>query len=1056
MGIAEVGNPDLEGSHMDSLTVLMSTISATKVWKEIDGKVVAEPYGRARHFDAHKLPLAGFGDLISALHALETKRTSFVIRGALKDESNCKNVMRRIHGSDAPFKTKPRRCICIDLDDLDLPPHWSDFNNHTVDIVRHATTFLPSEFAKANCWWQFSSSMGMKPGIRLHLWYWLDRAIDEGEAKAWLADYPVDLALYNPVQPHYIAKPIFEDGIADPVTVRSGLLDPDRKMAEAVAVPDRFPTSTTIHSSRNSIGVRSSTYVASREVIRDANGVVVDGREWWLYLQSLEACRRLQARGTDLATVDAKALADETWALFEDTTDLSDRRWTYAEAYEKAGYRVHDIADGWRPSSESNVPRLIPDIEPYYQLDPSPLEEAERELGSVLDSFFKALAAGKKPRLALNVTMGLGKTRQTAEHIASFFQTYRKANIELYVPRHDLGSEIAEKLRELASDKFDVVQVRGRKHHDEDGVVMCARYDSVVAQMESHGISVTPNACYRNDAEKCRYYDDCPYWDQFRPRANGVVRIMPHAYLALPRMSTLPKPDLVVVDEGPLPSLHKKHQVPLSNVASHFAKEGSISLGNIMSGALRNGQPLLQAIRDAGFDSNALDALEFDYGRGVFTPGASDGSLTTAAANLDLRYARDLKALQTVLAEELDAHKTNAEATRIRYHAGFDAAFVDLISKPSIPFGIPLLLLDGTGNPLITSRVFGCVEFKQVEAEPRAFVTQIYDRTGSNQFWSGDKHATELTIVANARAGFGHKVLVVGSKELADSLRGSNLHANVSVAHFNAVRGTNEFESCDTVIIAGRNQPPSADVDALARAVFWKDDEPLACEKAASFDAVNERLPMEARGYAVWGNQSACGVEVPAFTDPRIEAVHAQLREAETIQAIERLRLVRANRPKRVLILSNLPLPIPVHQVCRWDELMPDALDEILAETGFVTLSPTHLYALQPNRFKSLDAAKKALQRWTAHLGYQDSLYRGSLLEVTYRFLKDGKPHGRAASAFVSQRSEDGVTSSISRDTINDLLARYFAKTSLSQNGAELTDVKFFRWAENSTENNSD
>ena len=921
----------------------------------------------------------------------------------------------------------------------------ADYNAHALDVVKHAVTHLPPEFATANCWWQFSSSMGMKPGIRLHLWYWLHRAIDENEAKTWLASYPVDLALYNPVQPHYVAKPVFEDGIADPVTARSGLLDPTKTMSDTVAVPNSFPPINANRPSRGAVGVRGTTFAASREIIRDAQGLVVDGREWWLYLQSIEACRVIQAKGTDLATVNAKALADTTWELFATTTDLSDGRWTYSDAYEKAAYRVQDIAHGWRPSSQSNVPTLIPDIQPYYQLDPKPLYVAEAELAKHLDGFFTDLVAGKTPRLALNVTMGLGKTHQTAERVAVYIKTRPTTNVELYVPRHDLAAEIVERIRALAADAFDVIQVRGRSHHDEDGVLMCARYDAVVKQMVEHGISVTPNACYRSPTEKCQYYDRCPYWEQFRRKRQGTVRVMPHAYLALPRVKSLPDPDLVIIDEGPLPSLHRKHQVPLNKVWSHFSTVDGSSVGEVLTGALRNDQPVLKALRDAGFGSDTLKQLEFDHGRGVFTPGASDDTLNNAARKLDLRYARDLGALRDVLVQELEAHPTRDEATRVRYHAGFDAAFVNVVAEPSIPENVPLLLLDGTGNQTITASLFRGVGFAEVEGEPIAFVSQVYDRIGSNTFWSDDKHADELAVVANARAGFGHKVLVVGFKELADKLRSKSLHANVSVGHFNAIRGTNDYEDCDTVIIAGRNQPPATEVEALARAVFWKDDTPLVVDNAAALDAVNARLPTEARGYSVWGDRPACGVDVYAFSDERTEAVHSQLREAETMQAIERLRLVRAQERKRVLILSNLPLPLPVHQVCRWDDLVPETFDVIIAETGWITLSPIHLYALHSSRFKNKVAMAKALQRWENHFGYQDSLYRGSMLEVTYRLLRDGRPDGKRAKALVAQQSDDGHMALLSESAISDLLTAAFIESLLAPGGVHIDGIEFSR-----------
>ena len=49
-------------------------------------------------------------------------------------------------------------------------------------------------------------------------------------------------------------------------------------------------------------------------------------------------------------------------------------------------------------------------------------------------------------------------------------------------------------------------------------------------------------------------------------------------------------------------------------------------------------------------------------------------------------------------------------------------------------------------------------------------------------------------------------------------------------------------------------------------------------------------------------SHTAAAITVPAFSDPRIKAVQKQIREAETVQAIARLRLVWADYQKRVFL----------------------------------------------------------------------------------------------------------------------------------------------------------
>ena len=49
-----------------------------------------------------------------------------------------------------------------------------------------------------------------------------------------------------------------------------------------------------------------------------------------------------------------------------------------------------------------------------------------------------------------------------------------------------------------------------------------------------------------------------------------------------------------------------------------------------------------------------------------------------------------------------------------------------------------------------------------------------------------------------------------------------------------------------------------------------------------------------------------------------------QIREAEMIQAIDRLRLIHSPRKKTICILRNIPLGIPVDQLVKWRQLGGD------------------------------------------------------------------------------------------------------------------------------------
>jgi hypothetical protein len=105
---------------------------------------------------------------------------------------------------------------------------------------------------------------------------------------------------------------------------------------------------------------------------------------------------------------------------------------------------------------------------------------------------------------------------------------------------------------------------------------------------------------------------------------------------------------------------------------------------------------------------------------------------------------------------------------------------------------------------------------------------------------------------------------------------------------------------------------------------------------------------------------------VRVHPDWRVQAVVEQVREAEMVQAVDRLRLIHSEREKTVYILCNIPLDIPVDELVTWRELAgDDRLAEALAlceENGWdaLPLAPEKLSEL----FPELWGTEKAAERW--------------------------------------------------------------------------------------------
>ena len=138
------------------------------------------------------------------------------------------------------------------------------------------------------------------------------------------------------------------------------------------------------------------------------------------------------------------------------------------------------------------------------------------------------------------------------------------------------------------------------------------------------------------------------------------------------------------------------------------------------------------------------------------------------------------------------------------------------------------------------------------------------------------------------------------------------------------------------------------------RAIFGNSGNPL------SYDDL-ENLTSD--GVEYWfSNRSPhtpAAITILSFSDPRIAAVQKQIWEAETVQAIARLRLVWAEYQKRVFLLSNLPVEMPVDHLIEFNDLMPDRLEMELIKTGDLPLTPLGLEKMRPDLEMSKEAAKK-------------------------------------------------------------------------------------------------
>jgi hypothetical protein len=93
--------------------------------------------------------------------------------------------------------------------------------------------------------------------------------------------------------------------------------------------------------------------------------------------------------------------------------------------------------------------------------------------------------------------------------------------------------------------------------------------------------------------------------------------------------------------------------------------------------------------------------------------------------------------------------------------------------------------------------------------------------------------------------------------------------------------------------------------------------------------------------------------------DPRCQVVLEQVREAEMVQAIDRVRPIFNHR--RVFVLNNLPLDLTVDRVMTWPEMRPSRLVRAFARHGVLPLSPADLTRCFSDLFKDVKTAENAI-----------------------------------------------------------------------------------------------
>lgn len=1027
----------------DSVTILRAHDErrmAKRFTVATNGAIAKRDYDSAKLFTAESRPVCGIGDLHRLLVELEADPCACVIRAAPAEGVDLSRVRRKKAGPGAPFTETPRRWFMVDVDGVALPAATSiladppDAAQAVLDMLTAAVPELEGVAAII----QFSSSAGLnelaeaeeaaglpprwrdvaKPGVSAHAWFWLTEACGEAELKRWsdavnaATGYKlIDTATTRTVQPHFVAAPIFGQGLRDPLAGRRTLFIPGAVDAATLKIPELKPRSYadeagegTAHGGRGYAGH-----------LADIGGV--DG----FRAPMLRAVAAFVA--TNRPEPDLAALRRDIHARIE-AADPGGRSQAVLDDYAGRGL---DQMIAWTLDREAEKRAAEADERRAAQADPTfpnrgvPLVEAQAQADTALMRFADRMRDGGKPELLLQLTVGGGKTEAVIRNAPELLRAARDGGREgalvYLVPRHDLGAELVERFADAHPD-LSVRTWRGLDAPDpaRQGSKMCLDSDLPTAAAAAGLSHTTPCVA-------CPLKGECGYKRQQQQR--GEVVLMAHHGAFHTKPASIPAAAMVVVDEAfmgaAMVGTDADSRLALAvgeldddrtGAVTGLERQRLLFLRRLMRDvlqALEVGGLLRQAFTEAGLTVEAAEEWQRLEWRtkpaepnlqGVVDRGGILEKLREAkAAGFNRRrailakFVRDLlagNAARSVHAELVDGGTAVAFAWR--------EDFAEWIADA------PKLVLDATTASDVVRLWSPALEVETIEVEaPLQRVRQVVGAEfGRAKFTSNPgnvRRLADLVVVELAEAV--GEVLVVAQVVVEALLRRElerrfgEIPARLHLAHHGGLTGMNQWSAVEHVLVVGRPAMNRQAGERLAEIMRGAAVEVVADGEAAHWPTVTG-------GIRMWDGTGR-PVRQPRHEDPLVEGLRWTITEGAVLQAVGRGRGVR--RRVRVTLMAELALPLTVATVETWDEAQPDRFTVAAAEAALtgkaLPLAAADLAAVRSDLFETA----KAVTRYAEERKYPPQSLIGTLYKrlggvIPCRYRKVGG-RGPASMALV-------------------------------------------------------
>jgi hypothetical protein len=198
---------------------------------------------------------------------------------------------------------------------------------------------------------------------------------------------------------------------------------------------------------------------------------------------------------------------------------------------------------------------------------------------------------------------------------------------------------------------------------------------------------------------------------------------------------------------------------------------------------------------------------------------------------------------------------------------------------------VPVLILDA-GADLGINRLFWGDRLENVPAriQCNAHVVQVKGKGCSRQSITGCSRDGQR--LSDAKAGEAKRLqdelvewidslpgsVAVNTNKPVEKLLAPKLCVGIKIGHFDTLRGRNQWQDCETIVVIGRDQPPPNAIEEDARGLYGDDDKPLLL--TGGYGKERRLVRMSGPGRTVVSN-------VVAHADPRVQADLETYRERE-------------------------------------------------------------------------------------------------------------------------------------------------------------------------------